>query len=67
MFEDKDHRIWMATHGTGVYCYDKQNNTIEHFGVTEGLAGETVYGFTQDNAGSICSCRAWIDYYFAQP
>ncbi len=58
MFEDKDHRIWMATHGTGVYCYDKQNNTIEHFGVTEGLAGETVYGFTQDNAGSIYAAAA---------
>lgn len=53
LFEDKSHRIWIATHGTGVYCYDKARNKIEHFTVQEGMSSDLVYGFTQDNAGSV--------------
>lgn len=53
LFEDKELRLWMGTHGTGVYCYDKQRNTLEHYGTKEGIPGEIIYGFTQDNADNV--------------
>ncbi len=58
LYEDKGHRIWMATHGTGVYCYNQQAQKLEHFGTQEGLAGEIVYGFTEDNDGNIYAATA---------
>ena len=53
LFEDKAHRLWMATHGTGVYCYDRQKNTLDHFGMKDGMPSDMIYGFTEDNSGNI--------------
>jgi ligand-binding sensor domain-containing protein len=53
MFEDKAHRVWMGTHGNGVYCYDKQQNKMEHFGMQEGMPSDLVFGFTEDNLGNV--------------
>lgn len=53
LFEDKDQRIWIATHGGGAWCYDKLKNKIDHFTTREGLASDIVLGFMQDDGGRV--------------
>lgn len=53
LFEDQAQRIWMGTHGNGIYCYDKDQNKLEHFSTQEGLPSDLVFGFAEDNLGNI--------------
>lgn len=53
LYEDREQRLWIGTHGNGIYCYDGTANTLQHLTTKDGLPGDIVYGFTQDNAGAV--------------
>ncbi len=53
LFEDNRHRLWIGTMALGIYCYDPAQHSIINLTTKEGLPGDIIYGFTQDNAGAV--------------
>ncbi|WP_276479674.1 ligand-binding sensor domain-containing protein [Paraflavitalea pollutisoli] len=53
LFQDREQRIWIGTHGNGIYSYDGRTNQLSHLTTKEGLPGDIIYGFTQDNSGAL--------------
>lgn len=51
LFEDKEGRVWIGTHGTGIYCYDPMRNKLVNLTSKDGLPGDIIYSFAQDNNG----------------
>jgi ligand-binding sensor domain-containing protein/putative methionine-R-sulfoxide reductase with GAF domain/anti-sigma regulatory factor (Ser/Thr protein kinase) len=53
LYEDKKGRIWMGTSTEGVYCFDKKENTLQHFTDKSGLLSNTCYSIFEDKRGNI--------------
>ena len=54
VFEDRDHRLWIATDGGGAYIYDLKTNRVTHQLTTEnGLPTNSVTCITKDQTGRI--------------
>lgn len=48
LYQDKNKNVWVGTFDSGVYCYEPQKKTIEHFGVEQGLIHNSVCGVVED-------------------
>ncbi len=51
--EDAQGQIWAATNGKGVFCYHPGQDVWKHYGVKEGLLGETVLNICVGKNGNI--------------
>ena len=52
-YEDKNKRMWLATHNQGLYCYDRANDTLIHYSKENGLPGSRCFAVYQDNLQNI--------------
>ena len=52
IFEDRKKRIWFSALGEGVYCYDKQKQTLKRYTRKDGLASNVAYAITDDYMGN---------------
>jgi PAS domain S-box-containing protein len=51
LFLDREKALWIGTSAEGLYrVYD---GTVDHFRGVDGLTGEAVYGFYEDNEGDV--------------
>lgn len=51
LFLDRDGDLWVGTMNKGIYrIHDHQ---VDHFDSTNGLSGDTIYGFLEDHEGNI--------------
>jgi PAS domain S-box-containing protein len=51
LFLDREKALWIGTSAEGLYrVYD---GTVDHFRGADGLTGEAVYGFYEDNEGDV--------------
>ena len=48
---DKDGNLWVATDANGLFRI--HGNTVEHYGHTEGLSGDSVWALSEDREGMI--------------
>jgi signal transduction histidine kinase/ligand-binding sensor domain-containing protein len=48
---DRDNALWVGTANQGIYRIS--GNTIDHFGVNDGLSADSVNGFCEDHEGDI--------------
>jgi ligand-binding sensor domain-containing protein/putative methionine-R-sulfoxide reductase with GAF domain len=53
VFEDKRQRIWVAVQDEGVYCYDKNAETLTVFNQSKGLLSNSVLSFMEDSKGKM--------------
>ena len=51
-YEDRDKRMWLATHAQGLYCYDKSTGKLTHYSKENGLPAARVFAVYQDNNGN---------------
>ena len=51
IFQDRAGQVWITSSGSGVLRIN--GSEIQHFGRTEGLPSDTVYGIAEDSAGRI--------------
>ena len=52
IFEDRKKRMWFSAAGRGVYCYDKQKQTLKMYTRKDGLISPVVYAITDDYMGN---------------
>jgi ligand-binding sensor domain-containing protein/putative methionine-R-sulfoxide reductase with GAF domain len=52
LFEDHLHRIWIGTGFDGVYCYNKNDQSLRHF-IKDSLTSPTVFSMAEDASGNI--------------
>ncbi len=51
--EDRKGRLWISTSGKGIYCYDKKNRTIRHFGKSDGLLDDICLDLMVDSRDAL--------------
>jgi len=51
--EDNEKRIWIGTQRFGVYCYDRENNSLTNYTVADGLLNSTASSLVADRYGNI--------------
>ena len=51
LFVDRDHALWIGTNTDGIYRI--HGGKVEHFRSSDGLSGDTVNSFAQDDEGNI--------------
>jgi ligand-binding sensor domain-containing protein len=51
MFLDRDNALWIGTQNQGIYRV--QGHTVDTFRGTDGLSGDSVFGFHQDREGNL--------------
>ena len=58
LYYDADDILWIGTFGGGLDRLDEENNTIQIFGLKEGLANDNVTGILSDEQGNV-----WVSTY----
>lgn len=53
LYEDRNGKIWMGTHNSGLYVYDPTSEKVDHLGKEDGLSSNTCFSFLQDKNGNI--------------
>lgn len=48
-----DDKLWIATMGSGLDCYDPAAKTFTHFNTQNGLANNTIYGIEPEPSGKL--------------
>jgi signal transduction histidine kinase/ligand-binding sensor domain-containing protein len=48
---DRDNTLWVGTANQGIYRIDRSR--IDHFGISDGLSGDSVVGFCEDHEGDV--------------
>jgi len=51
LFVDRQNALWVGTVGQGVYRI--YGGEADHFGSSEGLSGDAIYGFVEDSEGDV--------------
>lgn len=51
LFMDRQNALWVGTGGQGVYRIYGQH--VDHFGSSDGLSGDVIYGFLEDSEGNL--------------
>lgn len=53
IFQDSRQRLWIGTRHTGLYLLSKDEKSYEHFSLTDGLPGNSIYALQEDKRGFI--------------
>jgi len=53
LYEDSRRRIWLGTGFDGLYCYDRNKPSIQHYTTAEGLSSLTICSIAEDKEGNI--------------
>jgi signal transduction histidine kinase len=51
--KDPKNRVWIGTHGGGVFRFDQKTNTYIHYGQTQGLNSNYINSILSDTAGNL--------------
>jgi len=51
LFMDRDQNLWVGTNTAGLYRI--HGETVDHFGMADGLSSDTVFGLYEDREGTI--------------
>jgi ligand-binding sensor domain-containing protein len=52
-YEDRNKRMWLATHRQGLFCYDKAHDKLIHYSIENGLAATRCFAIYQDKRQNI--------------
>lgn len=53
LYKDAQGRIWIGTRGSGISCFNPENNTVQQFDQQDGLPGNDVNGILSDDYGHL--------------
>ncbi|MFC4873166.1 two-component regulator propeller domain-containing protein [Negadavirga shengliensis] len=53
LFEDKKGRIWAGTYSHGLNLFDPETKGFIHFTTQDGLAGNNIFGISEDDQGNL--------------
>ena len=51
LHKDSDGIIWIGTFGTGLNRFDPVSETFTHYGISDGLPNDLIYGILEDDRG----------------
>lgn len=49
--QDSQGRMWIGTNGQGLYCWDPEDDSLEHFDTEDGLASSFVWSYLETKDG----------------
>lgn len=53
IFQDSRQRLWIGTRHTGLYLLSKDEKSYEHYSLSDGLPGNSIYALQEDGGGFI--------------